>query len=356
MRNRRRAICAAALYGVLSLSGLLHAQAPTTSPPAAAGRIAGRIMGANGAAPVEGATIWLRNDRGDTRVALSNRSGDYEFSGLAPGAYSLRCGKAGYVDVRPGGRFAFAGLGVNITEGAVREGVDVTLARSAVIAVHVTDDLGHPRAGVQVRALMVTDTGGTRLLSSVIGGPVQSPRFWEPKTFDTDDRGDARIYGLVPGDYLVVAEPNGVTLAEPARRDRALIYTRVYYPGTPSPADASVLSLRGGDEVSVTVALAPARAAHISGRVIRWDGDPGRGMVMLRLDPIGVLYAQDLGAGVVSSADLVDGRFAFEDVAPGDYRVETLFHPTLSDSDGVATLRVTVASDDVSDLVLTAVP
>ena len=60
--------------------------------------------------------------------------------------------------------------------------------RLGVIAVHVTDESGNPREGVEVRALAVTGEGETRTMN---------PK--RHKTFYTDDNGDARIYGLLGG-------------------------------------------------------------------------------------------------------------------------------------------------------------
>jgi hypothetical protein len=57
----------------------------------------------------------------------------------------------------------------------------------------------------------------------------------------------------------------------------------------------------------------------------------------------------------VAWADLVDGRFSFENVHPGEYVIETSYDKDTPDRDGEASAAVSVSTSDVSGLVLTTV-
>ena len=348
MRLLARPGCAAALCWSIAISNSAFAQTPPAAESVATGRLAGRVLSADGTGPIHKARVRLLGIGGDS--AITDEFGRYELTGLLPGTYSIHCEKVGYVTVHRESMETYLGTvniaaKVDVTPGEMRRDVDIMLARWGVIAVHVTDDLGHPRAGVEVRALAAKGAGGERTLTRAIVAATSSPNFWSAREFVTDDRGDVRIYGLAAGDYVVVADVPGSVLADEIRKEHDLIYPPVYYPGTPSPADARALVVGAGDELSVTLSLEPARAAHVSGQVVRWDGSPGRGFVIL-----------SSGGGWLFRSDLVNGRFSFWNLHPGNYLVETSDDPESQERDGKASVPVTVAAEDISNLVLTTVP
>jgi hypothetical protein len=246
--------------------------------------------------------------------------------------------------------------------------LDIVIARpfaatpprpEGAIAVHVTDESGNPRANVEVRVLTVN-----------------APQLRERREFYTDDRGDARIYGLPAGDYILLADPPataavataagptpavataaGATLAVDAdRADQDLIYLPIYFPGSPTLAGAHVLTVQPWNEINVDIALAPVKAAHVSGRVVKWDGDPGRASVVLSLNPAGLLSPDGLVSGPPRRATLVRGEFRFDNIAPGDYIIRTSGDPRSRVRDGVAEVAITVDGQDISDLILETVP
>ena len=97
-----------------------------------------------------------------------------------------------------------------------------------------------------------------------------------------------------------------------AREERQLIYPPVYYPGTLAADDAQVVLLEAGQEVSVAIALVPARAADVSGRVVRSDGSPGQGYMLLKDQE----YERSFEAA--RQTEIADGKFTFFDVRPGE--------------------------------------
>jgi protocatechuate 3,4-dioxygenase beta subunit len=226
---------------------------------------------------------------------------------------------------------------------------------NGAITVHVTDDSGNPRAGVEVRALEVEGEGAGRKMFRARTTAISSPQFWEMKDFYTDDHGDARIYGLPMGDYVIAADPALGSVVDRERSDRMLTYVPVYFPGSPSRADAHALSIRPWDDVNVELALRPVRAAHISGRVIRWDGEPGRTFVVLSRNSAGPLYPQGLIGDAMYRAELVDGQFTFYNIEPGDYIIRTSYDVNSGERDGTAEVAVALEDEDISDLILTTV-
>ncbi len=338
----------------LRIPATAAAQPPASLEPAATARFSGRVVNAEGGGPIEGAFVRLVSN-GANLTELTDARGAYEFSGLKPGSYTLSWDKTGFlVRGQKVGLLAMAGQRkVEIRPGQSLREADLVLERWGVIAVHVTDDLGIPHARIEVRALSVAGAGSDRKLSLPSLAVFNSPNFTSAKEFETDDKGDARIYGLPAGDYVVVARPWRLPITGQGSSDRDAIFPPLYYPGELSAARAQAMSLRAGEELSVDIRLTPARTADISGRVMRSDGNPGRGFVILRWNPAGVLYPANLIGDVLYRSDLEDGRFLFDSLAPGDYLVETSYDRESQEFDGEASIAVTLNGDDVTDLLLT---
>lgn len=293
------------------------------------------------------------NDRGEIRV-VDLKPGDYYVS-AAPRGVSRNTFYPGV------SRFADAAtvtleLSQELTIGisVARPPKAARAPRRGVITVHVTDESGNPREGVEVRALAVSGDGETRTVTRADTAPTDWPNSDRQKEFYTDDNGDARIYGLPDGHYIVVAQPLLAHVVGAARGDRELVFPAIYYPGSPQAADAQPVAIAAWDEVNLDLRLAPVPAARISGRVVRPDGEPSRGQVVLRWNPDGPLYS-DARSGEVR-VDLVDGAFVFPAVHPGDYIIET-DEGDLPEREGHASLSIrVVAGEDINDVLLAIVP
>ena len=210
---------------------------------------------------------------------------------------------------------------------------------AGAITVHVTDDAGNPFRDAEVRALEVTHDDGRWNVQRARSPAINVRKGWQKKDFFTDDHGDARIYGLPPGEYVVLAGPQAP----------------IYFPDSPTRAGAHVISIRPWDDVNLEISMPRVRTGRrqISGRVVRWDGEPGHGSVRLSPDPRGMLYVDGFIDDTIGRVEIVDGEFTFANVFPGDFLIWT----SLDDSDGSAQeARVTVDGDDISDLVITTVP
>ena len=325
-------------------------------------------------APVEGAqvhvrqVIWVNGQpqyapgSSKQRTATTNDRGEIRVVDLPPGEYYVSAtltrvssrgsrvstpptfypGVSSFTDAQP----VTLALSEELTVGlsVVRPAKAEPAPRLGVIAVHVTDESGNPREGVEVRALAVTGEGETRTMNPS-----------RHKTFYTNDNGDVRIYGLPGGQYVVVAQPQLSHVIGDDRNDRGLVFPPTYYPGSPAAGDAQAVSIAEWDEVNLDLRLAPVPAARISGRVVRPDGEPSQSTIVLRSNPAGPLYSERATTASLS-IELVDGTFVFQPLQPGDYIIET-DDRHLARREGRATLPITVAQgDDINDLVLTVVP
>ena len=229
-------------------------------PPAASGRISGRVLGADNARPITRALVRLvAQELPGGRTALTDNSGAFEFTELPTGRYTLTASKAGYVGLSFGQRRPLqAGTPLQLADGQELKGVDFRLPRGSVITGHVYDENGDPLPGAAVRAGRYQYGQGLRQL--VPAG-----------TGQTDDRGEYRIWGLNPGEYYIsaIARNQGVPAgrgfaaqmgslgpgaflargrgAPPAADGRDDVeqeaYAPTYFPGVPSMNEARAVKI-----------------------------------------------------------------------------------------------------------------
>jgi hypothetical protein len=173
----------------------------------------------------------------------------------------------------------------------------------------------------------------------------------------TDDLGQFRLYGLMPGEYVVSAVVRqmqmGMALGPASATDSSEGFAPTFYPGTSNLADAQPVTLGFGQELSVHIALAAARMARLSGSVADSQGKPAAGaMVMLRPGS-GSLTMMSMMAGQVAA----DGTFSLANVPPGEHVIDVRPAGRGPGSRGeFASMPVTVASENISGLRLTTGP
>jgi hypothetical protein len=129
------------------------------------------------------------------RLTQTDAQGRYEFTELPVGRFSLNAGIPGYVGLQYGQRRPYEnGTPILLRDAETAASIDFALPRGSVITGRVTDENGYPLAQVQIQArrFRYSDRGQRSLV------PVGSPD-------TTDDRGEFRLYGLMPGEYLVDA-------------------------------------------------------------------------------------------------------------------------------------------------------
>jgi hypothetical protein len=134
----------------------------------------------------------------------------------------------------------------------------------------------------------------------------------------SDDRGEFRVYGLMPGDYIINAAVRS-TLAistTPNPNDSSEGFPPTFYPGTLNANEAQPLTLGIGEEKTIQFSLVAARLSRVSGTVMTSDGRPATGAQV-------ILVARQ-NSPSISTIGMVaaDGKFMAAGVAPGDYTLE----------------------------------
>ena len=205
---------------------------PTRAP---ATPLAGRVVGDAGE-PLAGVPVFAssRAPGGNTRAptaVTTDEAGNFVFPSLAPGLYFVGASVPGYVfeiDSQTGRAVNTFRPGDNAV---------VRMFKGGVITGAVIDQQGEPLVALSVRALRVRDLEG------------RTPQASFPFSAEdrTDDRGVYRIYGLLPGVYLIFAGGYSSTAFGPATAYGGDVPT--FYPSGTSDTAAEV-TVRGGQETA----------------------------------------------------------------------------------------------------------
>jgi hypothetical protein len=305
----------------------LLGQPPAVAGPKGTGVIRGHVVRADGR-PLPRAQVRLTatEHRGLPRVATTSEDGGYEFVDLPADSYTMTAAKTGYVSLEFGQRQAFShGQRIKLAAGEKRERVDVALPRHGAIQGRVLDENGDALDSVSVTVLQARFVAGRRQLVPVKG---VAPR-------PTNELGRYRVYGLQPGDYIVSAEVGHVGT------DDLPGYGVTYFPGTPSPVDATRIRVGLAEEVvNVDFSLAPIKTATIAGQTFTSNGEPFQGGIQMRPSRrSGAVAAEQIGART-----RMDGGFEFPNVPPGEYVLYAFKGVE------IGWQFVTVAGSDVTDV------
>jgi carboxypeptidase family protein len=163
----------------------------------------------------------------------------------------------------------------------------------------------------------------------------------------TDDLGEFRIFGVTPAQYYVKATWRRPGFVDPLSPDRSG-YPETFFPGTITVDDAQRFTVRAGQTISdLTMALSPLRTARVEGTIVDVAGKPVTGAALS-------IGRSEGNGGVASSAAVrPDGTFVAANLTPGEYTLRAQAPPPAKD---IATLTLTVGSDDITDLRLVAIP
>lgn len=222
----------------------------------------------------------------------------------------------------------------------IGDNVRLELIRGGVITGSVTNAAGEPLISVAVRAWMVSDANGR-------AAKMPFTFFLEQAT---DDRGIYRIYGLIPGTYVVSA--GGIGFSQRFQLSPYSYDVPTYAPSSTRDGAAEV-SVRAGEESSVDIRYRGETAHAISGSV-KFTGTGGASVSLFSLT-----------GGLVSlggMSQLFGARsFEFYGLADGDYVVvareivpaSALLLPELLMSEP---RRITVKGADVTGIELVTKP
>ena len=346
---------------------------PKDGPPQPAGRISGRVLAADNGRPVKRARVFASAvELPGGRGMLTDDSGVFDLAELPAGRYTLTVSKSGFVALSYGQRRPLqAGTPLQLADGQQLKGIEFQLPRGSVISGHVLDEDGDAMPGVIVRIMRYQYLQGERRLTPA--GNAQ-----------TDDKGQYRVWGLMPGEYYVNAiarggGPGGGQFfggggpgggpggfgggggrggrfggpgapAGGAGDQDQVSYAPTYYPGVPSVNEAKPVTVGLSQEVQdISFNMQLVRVSRISGIVSNPDGTPvTSGNVNLIVDS--GARASQIGMNFGGRIQW-DGSFAIGNVAPGRYILRARGDD--SETPQFASQPISVDGDDLPDVVVT---
>jgi protocatechuate 3,4-dioxygenase beta subunit len=271
--------------------------------------IAGRISMSDGR-PLRRAFVEVMRSTGESvGITQTDAQGRYEIAGITGGAFRLSVRKQGFPEVQYGQtRARQSGTLLSVREGQRLQNVDVTLGRGSVMTGRLVDAEGEPVEGVVMDVFEVSKCGETTAVSAADV---------EDMVRTTDDRGEYRLYGLLPATYFVTALPRGRDGTSSATEPDGV---PVYYPGTSSAASALSVPIKSGDELRLADTIFSSEpGARISGRAFDSGGRPLEGSAVLVVsERSGAPYDQPRIAAISN------GEFEFSKVPPGDYTLQAV--------------------------------
>lgn len=299
------------------------------------GTIRGRLSATDGQ-PLMNANVMVQSLNG-TPVAKPGRpdaEGRFVFEDLAPGAYVVMGTAPGYID-----QSMALGNPLEWTRHLIGSNVNISMIRGGVITGLVTNQKGEPIVGVPVRATLASSQS-LSMLSFVTGGGMS----------ETDDRGVYRIYGLLPGQYIVNAGGKGAFGQFTASGFD--IDTPTYYPS--NTRDTAVpISVRSGDETGgIDIKYNGGEGHSISGVVlgnIDTKGAAAAGAVTIML-----AHASTASILAIEIAPTAEARraFSFNGVADGEYDLLANFLIDPNENALIGAKRVSVRGGDLSGIEL----
>jgi len=346
------------------------AQRQGEMPPA--GLIAGRVLAADTGRPVKRARVFVSAaELPGGRGVLTDDTGVFQFVELPAGRYTLSVSKSGFVSLSYGQRRPLqAGTPLQLADGQEIKDIEFSLPRGSVIAGHVYDETGDPLPGVLVRVLRYQYQQGNKRLAPA-------------GTAQTDDQGQYRVWGLMPGDYYVDAQSRinlpfggpggrgggaagrgggaaaaaiaGVVGAIAGGNVAALFgpndenqtaYAPTYFPGVTSITEAQPITLGLSQTAAdVDFGLQLVHVARVSGQVTDPDGTAtGSGMVSLVVEGAtvgrGGAFGMNYGSRIRSN-----GTFEIANVPPGRYTLQARGND--NDTPQFASQPLTVGGTDV---------
>lgn len=279
---------------------LLAAASLTLAQKNQTGSISGKVTVKE--KPVAGVVIAafetnsMSNGQRRTRYrATTDADGNYRIDKVPAGSYYIFPLNPAYVVEQAQARPLLA-----VAAGETIRDIDFALVRGGVVTGKVTGD-GQP---------LVEET------VTVTAVDFRPDYHSTVNTFQTDDRGIYRVFGLRQGKYKVSVGRSTDQLPGEWHR----IYKQTFYPSVTDPEKATILEVNEGSEIrNVDIEVeSPVSTFKVSGRII--DGETGKPLANV---PLGI-ERTEANFSVSSVGDIAsnrDGEFKLHNVIPGHYNL-----------------------------------
>ncbi|HKY43000.1 MAG TPA: carboxypeptidase-like regulatory domain-containing protein [Pyrinomonadaceae bacterium] len=306
---------------------------PKSTDEPVTGSITGRVVNESGQ-PIAGALATLRrtNSSGG-RTTTTDAEGNFRVNNLDRGLYIITASAAAHI-------FPPSDSGGPPTYYRVGDSANVRLIRGGVLTGTVTNSMGEPVVAVRVRAMMIRDTNGKPPTAPFVG----------LNQYQTDDRGVYRLWGLLPGTYLVSAGGAGMQQFNFNPYD----FDAPTYAPSSTRDNAAEVTVTSGEETNIDIRYRGESGYTISGTV----------KVAAPTNTASISITPAKGS-LASSGNIFQppgGRgFAFHGVSDGEYDlVAQEFTPSQGPTMPVIQLsepkRVVVKGASVSGIELTTKP
>lgn len=259
--------------------------------------VEGKVINAITTEPLKKAHVSLNLDGNTSLEVVSGEQGKFRFEGFAPELYQLFAERQGFLDEDQGW--------IEVAAGEHVEDIVIRMTPHSAIAGHIVDEDGDPVPEARVIVERKVYANGRAYI-------------FDQRQKTADDEGYFFAGGLRAGRYYLTVFPP----------ERTGVHEDLIRTENPIPIELSTGTILR----DVEVRLPQGRVFHIHGRVSNW---PSSG-IPVELVPNGGL------------AQIRNGKFAFDSVAPGNYFLKSLA-PSCP-------MPVTITDHDIDDLVLEYTP
>jgi uncharacterized protein (DUF2141 family) len=339
-------------------------------------RIAGLVVEPTSERPVRGSIVTLvaaEIPRG--RAAVTDDEGRFAFERLPSGRFMLTASKPAYLTAAFGSnRPGRPGVPLQLATGQTLTNVRISMAHGAAITGTLRGPDGEPVANMRVTVFRTPPPG-----------PAQTLAVADVAT--TDDRGVYRVYGLLPGTYVVATTPSrtatnrDIEVRPAADLDRAFqelqqrtvrasivsppprapaaaeampagtyAFVPVFHPGVTPASAAGRITLAAGDERrGADITVASLKMATIQGTVVAPDGSAPPVQFAIRTDGLRLPSDDDSAPTFALQTGSSSHTFTYTSVSPGRYVIAVR---TRSNEPWWARAEVEVGSSDVLGLSL----
>jgi hypothetical protein len=301
---------------------------PASPPTTGTGGIRGQVLDTESGQAIPRAAVTLRllgSGRPVTWQTVADGEGRFEFHNLPAGQLMVTASAGEHRETHQGG---FTSSSLKLANGEIRADVTVKLTRAFAISGRLLDEDGAPLAGMGVSARSRTAM----------------------RSATSDDRGLFRIFGLLPGRYVVCANPGiGPRPPNVTTVSRAQRYIRTCQPSALTEAEAQTTTLGGSDVDGIEIRVRRSPVYSISGTVLDSKGElvPKASVSLTRHEPNATS-----GMGTIA-VPAPDGNFVFSGAAPGEYVVGAMIGGTDGRPEERGRTPIRVDADDVNGVLLT---